>query len=115
MRMEKRVSRKCVQLLVNAAAHTCLPLWLVNIISALFGMRLSTFIVATVIGLIPSTLIYTSVGQSLGAVFEAQQTPNLDIIFQPHLLLPLVGLALLAIVPVIYKWMKSLRSAKVTP
>jgi hypothetical protein len=61
-----------------------------------------------VLGIIPGALVYASVGSGLGAVFDAGQSPDLGILFTAPILLPIVGLCLLALVPVAYKrlWKK---------
>lgn len=82
------------------------PFWLVNIVPALLGVSSRTFALATFMGIIPASFIYVMVGNSLGHVFDAKQTPNLQIIFDPPVLLPLLGLAFLALLPAIYKWVK---------
>ena len=79
------------------------PFWLVNIVPALLGVPLSTYVLGTFIGIIPGSFVYASVGNGLGAVFDAGETPDLGIIFQPAIILPIVGLAILAILPVVYK------------
>jgi uncharacterized membrane protein YdjX (TVP38/TMEM64 family) len=63
-------------------------------------------VVGTFLGIIPGTLVYASVGNGLGVVFEAGQSPDLGIIFRPAILLPIVGLAVLAILPVAYRKIK---------
>ncbi|NNE85360.1 MAG: TVP38/TMEM64 family protein, partial [Alphaproteobacteria bacterium] len=62
-----------------------------------------TYIVATFFGIIPGTFVYASVGNGLGALFDAGDDPDLGIIFEPQFLAPLIGLAVLAVIPVIYK------------
>jgi len=79
------------------------PFWLVNLVPALLNVRLGVFILATFVGIIPGTIVYVSVGNGLGAIFESGQDPNLGIILQPEILLPLLGLAVLSLVPVLYK------------
>lgn len=79
------------------------PFFAVNIVPALLGVPLGTYVVATLIGIIPGTYVYASVGDGLGALFDAGQDPNLGIIFEPRILAPLAGLALLALLPVGYK------------
>ena len=59
--------------------------------------------IATLLGIIPGSLVYASVGNGLGTVFEAGGTPDLGIIFEPEIILPIIGLAVLAILPVAYK------------
>lgn len=82
------------------------PFWVVNIVPALLGINARTFFLATFLGIIPGSFIYTSVGNSLNHLFEVGQTPNLKIIFSPELFLPLLGLALLSIMPILYKKFK---------
>ena len=41
------------------------PFWIVNIIPALLGMRLSHYVLATLIGITPGTLIYVWVAKAL--------------------------------------------------
>lgn len=82
------------------------PFWIVNIVPAVLGVRLKTFFLATFLGIIPGSFVYVSLGNGLGALFAKGQTPNLKIIFQPNILLPLIGLAILSIIPLIYKKIK---------
>jgi uncharacterized membrane protein YdjX (TVP38/TMEM64 family) len=76
------------------------PFWLVNLVPALAGVRLGTFLFATFIGIIPGTFVYASLGSGLGRIVEQ---PDLAIIFHPSVLGPIVGLAVLALIPVWYK------------
>ena len=81
------------------------PFWLVNIVPALLGMRLDRYAVATLIGIVPAAVVYSSVGDGLGKVLKRGERPNLGIIFEGHILLPLLGLAVLSLVPVVYsRW-----------
>lgn len=82
------------------------PFFVVNLAAAFLGTPLPKFIIATFIGIIPGTLVYSSVGSGLGAVFDAGVTPNLGIIFSWPVLGPLIGLAVLALLPVAYKRLK---------
>jgi uncharacterized membrane protein YdjX (TVP38/TMEM64 family) len=68
---------------------------------------LGTYVVATAVGIIPGSLVYASVGDGLGAVFETGGRPDLGIIFEPRIILPLVGLAVLALLPVAYRKIKA--------
>jgi uncharacterized membrane protein YdjX (TVP38/TMEM64 family) len=82
------------------------PFWLVNIVPAFLGVPLTTYIAATFLGIIPGSFVYASVGNGLGAVFDAGGTPDLGIIFRAEIILPIVGLALLAALPVAYRRFK---------
>ena len=64
---------------------------------------LHRFFIATFLGIIPATAVFSSIGAGLGEVFAAGETPNLGIIFEPHILLPILGFAALSLVPVVIK------------
>ncbi len=79
------------------------PFFVANLVPALVGVPLLRFAVSTFIGIIPGALVYTSVGAGLGEVFARGETPNLGIIFEPHILLPILGLCALAALPIVLK------------
>lgn len=79
------------------------PFFVANLIPALVGVPLSRFVITTFLGIIPGGVVYTSVGAGLGEVFESGETPNLGIIFEPHILFPILGLCVLALLPIILK------------
>ncbi|MBI1415635.1 MAG: TVP38/TMEM64 family protein [Limimaricola sp.] len=79
------------------------PFFVANLVPALVGVPLSRFAISTFFGIIPGALVYTSVGAGLGAVFAAGETPDLKIIFTPPILLPLLGLCLLAALPILIR------------
>ena len=84
------------------------PFLLVNIAPALFDVKLRNYIIATFFGIIPGALVYASVGNGIGAVFDRGEDANLSgLMFQPSVILPIIGLIALALVPVIYKRVKS--------
>ena len=84
------------------------PFWLVNLVPALVGMRLRSYVLATFLGIIPATFVFASLGSGLG---EIVQEPDLGIVFHPSVLLPVVGLAVLALIPVAYKHWRGKRTA----
>jgi uncharacterized membrane protein YdjX (TVP38/TMEM64 family) len=90
------------------------PFWLVNLVPAFLGVSWRTFFVGTALGIIPGTFVYTLVGNGLGAVIDAGETPDLGVIFRPEVLAPLIGLALLALIPVFYRRIRGHRSAPST-
>mgnify|MGYP001545762117 FL=1 len=79
------------------------PFLLVNLAAGLLGVRLSTYVLATFIGIIPATYVYAGLGSGLGALFEKGVQPNLALIFEPRILLPLLGLSMLALLPVFFR------------
>lgn len=83
------------------------PFFVVNLVPAFLGVSLRTYVIGTFFGIMPGTFVYASVGNGLGAVFDAGETPDLGIIFKPEILGPIIGLAVLALVPVVYKRIKA--------
>ncbi len=80
------------------------PFWAINIAAGLLGVSLRNFVVGTFFGIIPGTFVYTSIGAAAGAAFDAGEDVTLSgILLQPQTLLPIVGLALLALLPVVLK------------
>ncbi|MEO0344293.1 MAG: TVP38/TMEM64 family protein [Pseudomonadota bacterium] len=79
------------------------PFFVANLIPALVGVSLWRFVWTTFVGIIPGAIVYTWVGVGLAEVFARGEAPNLGIIFEPFILGPLVGLAALALMPVLYK------------
>ncbi|MDF2097492.1 TVP38/TMEM64 family protein [Aquibaculum arenosum] len=85
------------------------PFWLVNLVPAFLGVPLRIYVAATAIGIIPGTFVYASVGNGLGAVVEAGEATELGLLLRPAVLLPLLGLALIALLPVAYRLWKKRR------
>ncbi|MBU2981930.1 VTT domain-containing protein [Lentibacter algarum] len=85
------------------------PFFVANLLPAFVGVSLQRFVVSTFLGIIPGAVVYTSVGAGLGEVFASGETPNLGIIFEPHILLPILGLCALAALPIV---IKALRGGK---
>ncbi|MBR2654902.1 MAG: TVP38/TMEM64 family protein [Loktanella sp.] len=79
------------------------PFFVANLVPALVGVPLSRFAITTFLGIIPGGVVYTSVGAGLGEVFARGETPNLGIIFEPAILLPILGLCALAALPIVIK------------
>ncbi|HYM74006.1 MAG TPA: TVP38/TMEM64 family protein [Stellaceae bacterium] len=79
------------------------PFWLVNLVAGATGMPLLAYLTATFFGMIPGTFVYSGLGNGIGALIAAGQPPDLRILFHPSILLPIVGLAALALLPVFYK------------
>jgi uncharacterized membrane protein YdjX (TVP38/TMEM64 family) len=79
------------------------PFWLVNLVPALLMVKLGTFIFATFFGIIPGTLVFALVGSGLGSLLDAGMAPDLNVFFEPEILLPIAGLVILSLIPVIYK------------
>lgn len=79
------------------------PFFVANLLPALVGVSLGRFVFTTFFGIIPGGLVYTWVGAGLGEVFARGGTPDLDIIFEPQILAPLLALSALAALPILLR------------
>lgn len=83
------------------------PFFMVNLAPAFMGISFRTYFVTTLIGIIPGTFVFASIGNGLGSLFESGETPDLSIITTPAILVPLIGLGVLALVPIIVRRMRA--------
>lgn len=105
-RMEEGFRENAFNYLLVLRLVPVFPFFLVNLAPAFLGVSLSTFVVATLIGIVPGTFVFASLGNGLGAVFDAGRTPDLGLIFEPQVIGPILALAALALVPVLYRRLK---------
>lgn len=101
------------------------PFWLVNLAPAMLGIKLSTYVTATAIGIIPGSFAFAFVGAGLGSVIEAQRAANADCIgnaecaieistsdlITPEILAALAALSVVALIPVVLKRLRNRKSA----
>lgn len=102
-RIKEAIRENEFSVLFSLRLMPVLPFFVMNVLPALIGVRLSVFAASTFFGIMPGGMIYTWVGAGLGEVFARDETPDLGIIFEPHIIGPLAGLAVLSLLPVIVK------------
>ena len=84
------------------------PFWLVNLGAALGGIRLVPYAAATLIGIAPATFILASIGSGISTILASGGTPDISVLLSFPVLGPLVALALLSLLPVVWRqWRKS--------
>lgn len=111
-RLEQGFRADAVNYLLVLRLIPVFPFWLVNVAPAAVGMKLRSYVLATFFGILPGTFIYASFGDGLVAVLESGRTPGLGIVLDRRILLPLLGLALLALLPVAYRrWRRDREAA----
>jgi len=112
-RMEEGVRRNAFSYVLFTRLVPVFPFFLVNIASGLLGVATRTYVLATFLGIIPGTVVYAGLGSGLGKLFDEGATPDLRLIFRPEILYPLLGLAALALVPVLWRAVRSRRDRSV--
>lgn len=82
------------------------PFFAANLVPALVGVSLRNFALTTFFGIMPGSAVYTWVGSGLGEVFARGESPSLGIIWEPHILGPILGLCALAALPIVLKFFR---------
>jgi len=80
------------------------PFFIVNIVPPLFDVKLRNYVLTTLLGIIPGSFVFVSVGYGIGDALSAgQDVPLSGLMFRPAVILPIIGLILLSMIPVVYK------------
>lgn len=87
------------------------PFFVVNLVPAFLGVPLRIYVIATFVGIIPGTFVYATFGAGLGRLLESGSAVSLDSVLTPEIVTALVGLAVLALLPVGYKRLQAARRA----
>ena len=99
---EKGFRREAFLYLLTLRLIPVTPFWLVNLAAGLLGAPFRKFAVATVVGILPASVIYASLGSGLDKLFDRGEHLDAHFFMAPHIMVPLVGLALLSILPIIH-------------
>jgi len=79
------------------------PFWIVNLAAAVAGIRLAVFVPATLLGIAPASFVLSSIGAGVGTILAEGRTPDLSVLFSARVLLPLLGLAVLSLLPALLR------------
>jgi uncharacterized membrane protein YdjX (TVP38/TMEM64 family) len=79
-------------------------------IPAACGVRVRTFAVSAVLGLLPGTVLFAHLGSGLGQVLGSGRPLHLSTFLQPEIVWPLAGLSVLALLPVAWRTWRACRS-----
>jgi uncharacterized membrane protein YdjX (TVP38/TMEM64 family) len=87
------------------------PFFLVNLVPAFVGVRLSTFVATTLVGIVPATAVFALAGAGLGAVLDGGGEITASAILTPQIVAGLVGLAALSLAAIpVRRWLESRRA-----
>jgi uncharacterized membrane protein YdjX (TVP38/TMEM64 family) len=79
------------------------PFFVANLLPALVGVKFRNFLWTTALGIIPGSLVFTSIGVGLGEVFDRGESPDLSLFWEPQIIGPILGLCALAALPIVIK------------
>lgn len=92
------------------------PFFIVNVAPAVFNVKLRDYVLATFIGIAPATFVYAAVGAGLRATLQAGGA-NADpfqvaraLLTSPAILGPIIGLIVLALIPIVVKALRGKRA-----
>jgi uncharacterized membrane protein YdjX (TVP38/TMEM64 family) len=103
-RMAAGFERNAFSYLLFLRLAPLFPFWAVNLAAALLGVPLRPFVTATLIGIIPGSLAYASIGDGLGLAVGANTGHVTPVTVGLR-----VGLALLALLPLAIQWLRRRR------
>ncbi|MCS6892677.1 MAG: VTT domain-containing protein [Rhodovarius sp.] len=76
------------------------PFFLVNLVAAIVGVRLATYVVTTAVGILPATAVFSLAGAGLEELLAAGEPLDPARLLSPPILAALLGLAALALVAI---------------
>lgn len=104
-RISDNMERNAVGYMLFMRLVPLFPFFLVNIVPALFNVRLSAYILTTLVGIVPGTLVYANAGKQLGTI------ETLGDLASTQTLLAFTLLGVFALIPGIYKQLKNGKKA----
>jgi uncharacterized membrane protein YdjX (TVP38/TMEM64 family) len=108
-RMEAGFQQDALNYLLVLRLIPLFPFWIVNLVPAFLGVPLRTYVLGTFLGIIPGSFVFASVGAGLGSVLDSGQEFSPASVLTPQIVIALVGLAVLALLPVAYRKWRSRR------
>ncbi len=111
-RMEEGFEENALSYLLVLRLVPLFPFLVVNLVPAILGVPLRTYALATVIGIVPGAFVLASVGAGLDSVFETMEAFTPASVLTPQVITALVGLCVLALVPVAYRKIRATRQAQ---
>jgi uncharacterized membrane protein YdjX (TVP38/TMEM64 family) len=91
------------------------PLLVVNIAAGIANIRLGTFVLASLLGMIPSSFVYAGIGAGLGHLFAQGGPVTMGTLFSPRIYLPIIGMGVLAFLPPLWRHWRKRRGAAPLP
>jgi len=109
-RLEAGFAKSAFSYLLALRLMPVAPLFLVNIAAGLARIRLSTMILATLIGTAPASFIYGGLGAGLGEAIRHNAALDAGFFARPGIVAPLAGLALISLLPALWRLWRARQS-----
>ena len=102
-RLKQGLHEHEVSVLLLLRLVPAVPFFVANLLPALVGVRFFNFAWTTALGIIPGAIVFTWIGVGLGEVFDRGERPDLSLLWEPQIIGPILGLCLLATLPIVIK------------
>ncbi|WP_282078773.1 TVP38/TMEM64 family protein [Epibacterium ulvae] len=95
-----------IEVLLLLRLVPAVPFFVANLLPALVGVKLRNYLWTTAIGIVPGAIVFTWIGVGLGEVFDRGDDPDLSLLWEPHVIGPILGLCVLAAMPILVKTLR---------
>lgn len=107
-KLEDGIRRDAFNYLLALRLFPWAPFFAVNLVPAFLGVGLRDYVLATLIGIVPATIVYAAVGAALRAALDAGTSLDpvqaiRNLLLTPVIIGPILGLIALSLLPVIAK------------
>lgn len=80
-----------------------IPFFVANLVPAMVGVRFGAFLFTTFFGIMPGAVVFTWIGVGVAEVFDRGEDPDLSLLWEPHVIGPILGLCVLAALPIVVR------------
>jgi uncharacterized membrane protein YdjX (TVP38/TMEM64 family) len=92
-----------------------MPFGIVHVAAAYFEVPLPAFTLGTMVGMVPCIVIYSLLGADIDLLASRGAVFNMAALMHPNVLVPLSGLAALAVVPAVLRQVRAKRAIPAQP
>lgn len=101
--VESEVARNAFSYILAVRLMPIIPAWFANLLPLAFPIPFRTMIAATAIGILPASFVFASIGAGIATVAALPEATSTEALMRPELILPLVGLSLFALMPMLVR------------
>ncbi len=99
-------------LLLGLRLLPVVPFWVINILPAFTTISLQSYFAATFFGIMPGTILYVWVGNTMDTLLSKGKWPNMASLIDSRIWMPLTGLGLLILTTAIYRLLRAKNDSK---
>ena len=105
--LEKNIKDNAFYYLLFMRLMPLFPFVFVNVAPSLIGINFYVYFITTFLGIIPATIIYCLLGSGASDIFISGNLFHLKDLISYKIIIGLVGLSLLSLMPIFYKYKKT--------